>query len=352
MDPFLCKEMRNLKCVHSKTHNYLIEIRVKEVCRLEIEKLKLEASTSHSNETIASLREENKLLNIRLQELESRYESVREEARTLSDENKSLMTVIRLLNKESQVATKEEGKNIARDADNGSSVNLHNQQGQGQGQGQWQKQSNSNRVTQQRRAAETGKKFEHPNHSKQQEKTTPAGRTAEAISSSTKSENDRITVVVGDSIIKNLQGRKLGKAVGHRVVVKPFPGATIHDMKSHIIPTMEKSPDQICLHIGTNDLRSNEPNMVADAIVDLAKGIENSCDAEIVLSEITTRNDVYGDAVKTVNRRLKQFCRQNGWELISHANITHNGLNKGGLHLNREGNDSLYRNFVNFLRNN
>ena len=29
-----------------------IEIKVKEVCRLEIEKLKLEASTSYSNETI------------------------------------------------------------------------------------------------------------------------------------------------------------------------------------------------------------------------------------------------------------------------------------------------------------
>ena len=38
-----------------------IEIKVKEVCRLEIEKLKQEASTSYSNETIASLREENNL---------------------------------------------------------------------------------------------------------------------------------------------------------------------------------------------------------------------------------------------------------------------------------------------------
>ena len=91
-----------------------------------------------------TLPEENNLLNIRLQELESRYERVREEAKTLSDENKSLMTVIRLLNKESQVATKEEGKNIARDTDR---------------------------------------------------------RTAEATSSPTKSKNDRITVVVGDSII-------------------------------------------------------------------------------------------------------------------------------------------------------
>ena len=64
-----------------------IEIKVKEVCRLEIEKLKQEASTSYSNETIASLWEENNLLNIRLQELESRNESLREEG---SFENEAL----------------------------------------------------------------------------------------------------------------------------------------------------------------------------------------------------------------------------------------------------------------------
>ena len=324
-----------------------IEIKVKEVCRLEIEKLKQEASTSYSNETIASLREENNLLNIRLQELQSRNDSLREEARTLSDDNKSLMTVIRLLN--NQAAMKEDGKCFSRNADNGSSGNLHINQ-QGQGNGQCQKKPNT--VTQQRKATETGKKSEHPKQSKQRTRATPAGRTAEATSFPTKSENDRITIVVGDSIIKNLQGRKLAKALGHRVVVKAFPGATIHDMKSHIIPTVERCPDQICLHIGTNDLKSKEPNVVADAIVDLAREIENSCDAEIVLSEIATRNNAHGDAVKTVNRRLKQFSRQNGWKLISHANITQNGLNKGGLHLNREGNDSLHGNFVTFLKNN
>ena len=204
-----------------------IEIKVKEVCRLEIEKLKQEASTSYSNETIASLREENNLLNIRLQELKSRNESLREEARTLSDENESLMTVIRLLN--NQVATKEDGKFFSRNADSGSSVNLHNQQGQVDGQ--CQKKPDSNTFTQQRKATETGKKSELRKHSRQQTRATPAGRTAEATSFPTKSENDRITVVLGDSIIKNFQGKKLAKAVGHRVVVKPFPGATIHDMK-------------------------------------------------------------------------------------------------------------------------
>ena len=38
------------------------------------------------------------------------------------------------------------------------------------------------------------------------------------------------TVIIGDSIIRNIQGWQLGKEVGHRVVVKSFAGATTSDM--------------------------------------------------------------------------------------------------------------------------
>ena len=152
-----------------------IEIKVKEVCHLEIEKRKQEASTSYPNETIVSVQEKNNQLNIGLQELQSRNDSLREEARTLSDESKSLMAVIALLN--NQAGTKEDGKFLSRNADNGSSANLHINQ-QGQGNGQCQKKPDT--VTQQQKAPETGKKSEHPKHFKQQTRATPAGRTAEA----------------------------------------------------------------------------------------------------------------------------------------------------------------------------
>ena len=97
--------------------------------------------------------------------------------------------------------------------------------------------------------------------------------------------------------------------------------------------------------------------MTADQVTNYMKGNEIHVQMSrfnyfTVLSEITTRNDAHGDAVKTVNRQLKQFSRQKGWKLISHANIIQKGLNKCSLHLNRESNDSLHRNFVNVLRNN
>ena len=42
------------------------------------------------------------------------------------------------------------------------------------------------------------------------------------------------TLLIGDSMIKNVQGWHLGKAVGHKVIVKPFPGANARAMKDYL----------------------------------------------------------------------------------------------------------------------
>ena len=111
-------------------------------------------------------------------------------------------------------------------------------------------------------------------------------------------------------------------------------------MTHYIQPTLERKPQRIVLHIGTNDLRNSSPEKVADNIVDLAREIEMKSDAKVIISELTTRTDKLSDesAVKSTNKRLRRFCNQNNWKLIQHNNITKQGLNKGGLHLNEAGN--------------
>jgi len=64
----------------------------------------------------------------------------------------------------------------------------------------------------------------------------------------------KTTVILGDSIIQNLQVYELGKETNQRVVMKSFSGAMTQDMKSYIQPTINNAPDKICLHIGTNDV--------------------------------------------------------------------------------------------------
>ncbi|PFX33772.1 Zinc finger MYM-type protein 1 [Stylophora pistillata] len=130
------------------------------------------------------------------------------------------------------------------------------------------------------------------------------------------------------------QGWQLGKEVGHRVVVKSFAGATTSDMSHYVKPTLDKKPDQIILHAGTNDLGKLSPSEIADNIVDLAREIESSTDAQVIISELVTRSDLSdsGD-VDAVNKRLRKFCNQRQWHFILHDDIHSTDLNRGGLHL-------------------
>ena len=122
-------------------------------------------------------------------------------------------------------------------------------------------------------------------------------------------------------------------------------------MKDYLKPSLELKPDRVILHIGTNDLKSKEPKQVADAIVDLARQVENSSDAEVVISELVCRRDQFNEAVKEVNKQLRKYCNQNQWNRIQHTNLTEKELNKGGLHLNIEGNKKLFQNFKTSLIN-
>ena len=128
---------------------------------------------------------------------------------------------------------------------------------------------------------------------------TQKQRNGETRSNSNDSEDSvpekvSTTLLIGDSMVKNIRGTKLGEAVGHRVVVKSFSGATAKAMK-----------DQVVLHVGTNDLKQKGMSHVADSIVSLARQIENSCEATVVVSELISRRDELNEAVKTTNKHLK-----------------------------------------------
>ena len=167
--------------------------------------------------------------------MEDRYDSLEREAKSIQDENESLMIALKLLNNEINM-------NISMSK----ICMMRKPLG-------WQEV-----IT--RQCPET--KRESVNY--QLEERFYWHRASQTIN------NERTTVIVGDCIIKNVQAIKLAKTVGQRVVIKPFPGATIRDVRLHVVPTINKSPHQICLHVGTNDLRSSTPSDVADAIIDLA----------------------------------------------------------------------------------
>ena len=77
--------------------------------------------------------------------------------------------------------------------------------------------------------------------------------------------------------------------------------------------------------------------------------VKSSGEFKILITELTPRNDKYKEAAKSVKKLLNTFCNQHLWNLIRHTNISEKHLNRGGLHLTRQGNDLLYVNFVKSL---
>lgn len=104
-------------------------------------------------------------------------------------------------------------------------------------------------------------------------------------------------------------------------------------MTSYIQPTIDNAPDRICLHIGIIDLKSKAPNDVANPIVDLARTIQSTSGAKVVLSELTMYKDAHKESVKSVNKLLIKYAKRHPWSLVCNSNITEKVLNRGGLHL-------------------
>ena len=72
-----------------------------------------------------------------------------------------------------------------------------------------------------------------------------------------------LTLIVGDSTISGIDQQHLS-IKGTIVKVRYFRGATINDMCNYIKPLLKKVPDNVILHVGTNDA----PNSTSRAILD------------------------------------------------------------------------------------
>ena len=151
-------------------------------------------------------------------------------------------------------------------------------------------------------------------------------------------------------MVKHLQGRKM--ATHHKVKVWTFPGSTNNDMKEYIKPILNRKPEEIILHIGTNSLSSLDPASCANEIIQLGKTIKEA-QVQTTISGIITRTDnpVLDRKAKEVNILLNDQCTGNGLSFVDHNNIIVNDhLNRSGLHLNKQVTRQFVINFINHFR--
>ena len=108
-----------------------------------------------------------------------------------------------------------------------------------------------------------------------------------------------------------MQGYEISKSLGNcKTYVKSFSGAKIRDMQDYVKPTLRDNPDQIIVHVGTNDLASNKrPEQIAESIIGVATSLKSdTCD--VLVSSITVRNDQHRKKVAEVNIVLKELCKE------------------------------------------
>ena len=145
-------------------------------------------------------------------------------------------------------------------------------------------------------------------------------------------------------MLSGIDKRRISKR-DRKIKVENFPGATIDDIYDYIKPLLKKCPDNIILHVGTNNTVNKSSKVVLGKLLDLKKFIEKTLrESNVVISNLTTRTD-NGKAFLTV---IKTNGHLHGlqMDIINNGNITSNELNKGGLHLNPRGLGKLAINFI------
>ncbi|CAB4007613.1 Scavenger receptor cysteine-rich type 1 M130 [Paramuricea clavata] len=161
--------------------------------------------------------------------------------------------------------------------------------------------------------------------------------------------NNPVTIIIGDSMIKGLRPDKISKSVKHKAQVKSFPGTTVEDLTDYIKPSLKRKPKNIIVHVGTNDLKMKSAKDVAKSIDKLCKSIKlDQPQTSISVSEIIHREDnqELKEKALAVNKELVRYSEQKKFYLIKNENIDKNKLNLYGLHLNKQGSAVLAKNIV------
>ena len=175
------------------------------------------------------------------------------------------------------------------------------------------------------------------------------GRSEKKNTKKTSQESQQILkrlLIVGDSIVKNIEPNKMKKSTKHVTTVKSIPAATTEGIIHHVkVCMVDFAPDIVLLHCGTNDLKIElTPQKIAQNILKLAEEVSDGGKRHILVSGIINRGDDYNAKVQKVNEFLSEIRTRKNVKYIDNENIGLGMLNRSRLHLNRCGTIQLVKN--------
>ena len=156
------------------------------------------------------------------------------------------------------------------------------------------------------------------------------------------------TLIVGDLLLVGLREAKLPRS--KRIKIRYFPNRKAEDLQYHLIPNLKKQPNNIIIHIGTND----SPYKTEDLIYkELVKVNETIIKFHLNCKNIVISSPIVQTDKKEANNILKKFntiLKQEERNAIFHNNISASHLHRDGLHLNLNGTIMLAGNLLSRIR--
>ena len=162
--------------------------------------------------------------------------------------------------------------------------------------------------------------------------------------------DERITLVIGDSMIKNINSTKIERASGNKSVCHSYSGARVKQIEGKL-KNYDGQYDSIILHVGTNDLAHSDAEKVANDMESLLEETKTHA-KKIAVSSIIKRYDgkVHSEKIDHYNKLLENLCLKHNVTLINNDNIDESRLNGSNLHLNRFGDIALGSAFCSYLK--
>ena len=128
-------------------------------------------------------------------------------------------------------------------------------------------------------------------------------------------------LIVGDRMVKKINGFYLTKDIKHKYLVKMrlFSSAKTISMHDHTKLTIRAiNPEHIILHGSTNDVKLKKTaSQIANSMTELANSLKNETNSMHV-SLIVPRNDNLNNKVNELNKHLTNMSQQRNIKVISH----------------------------------
>ena len=157
-------------------------------------------------------------------------------------------------------------------------------------------------------------------------------------------------VIIGDSVIKNVNPVKLSK---RRVQKYTYPGKTTPEINNELTKiNIQLPPSHVIAHTGTNDVPVETTEKCISNMEELIMSVKQKFpNSKIGISGITPRQDIVLKLkIKEINEKVQALSSKHGVKFINNLSIDKTCLNSSKLHLNAKGSAILASHFIKFLR--